>query len=60
MRYISSLFKSLCSEMRETTEEEQKAINRCISEQYIDTGVNIYDLLDTVENKKKGRRNETD
>lgn len=60
MRYISSLFKSLCSEMRETTAEEQKAINRCVSEQYIDTGVNIYDLLGTVENKKKGRRNETD
>lgn len=41
MRYINSLFKSLCYEMRETTAEEQEAINRCISEQYIDTGVNI-------------------
>ena len=60
MRYISSLFKSLCSEMREITAEEQEAINRCISEQYINTGVNIWDLLDTVENKKNGRRNETD
>lgn len=60
MRYINSLFKSLCSEMRETTVEEQEAINRCVSEQYIDTGINIWDLLDTVENKKKGRKNETD
>lgn len=60
MRYINSLFKSLCSEMREITAEEQEAINRCISEQYIDTGVNIWDLLNTVENKKNGRRNETD
>lgn len=53
MRYISSLFKSLCSEMRETTAEEQKAINDCISKQYMDTGVNFLDLVDSVENSMR-------
>lgn len=53
MRYISSLFKSLCSEMRETTAEEQKAINDCISKQYMVTGVNFLDLVDSVENSMR-------
>ena len=54
MEDFDKLFKEWLGSMRNPTEEEWDAINNYIQSISIDTGINIFDIMDEYENNKLG------
>ena len=54
MEDFDKLFEEWLGSMRNPTEEEWDAVNNYIQSISIDTGVNIFDIMDEYENNKLG------
>ena len=53
MEDFDKIFKEWLGSMRNPTEEEWDAVNNYIHSISIDTGVNIFDIMDEYENKEE-------